>query len=760
MNESLRQPLIEYGRLLMAKVAGGESVTMPEWTKNFLALLTAGQEHEANSIEPLQSVFSLVQLAGLHGNPKYLQPVSLSTASAPSGQWKLQPVNRTDAASVARSTLFTEFIRATSDEQSLERFGYVMRKYASTLPNTYGEPGVSLFEQWKLIAALAHIAGNIEKPPQKFGLVGGDIPGIQSFISLITSKGAAKGMRGRSVFIQLLGSALVQRIVDELGLGSANIVYDAGGNFVILTGWDESLPARIEAISNEVNRLLLQGTTTETVRFDGFHSDLAVAIAAVELPVTALQIHTSAGGHLSQWQQAEGHLKKAVAAAKQRPFADLALSSAEDWQLLFDPEVSETADFCAVCRRQRRANELFKDLDRENTEPTSIAPATQCPECAGFKDLAESLTRPESRLLIDMQMPTTVTGWQHALFVVSKKWYSISSDKRARGDVTLAMDLDHFPATDLDGFRLLARTTPVEGGAIVDNELLANKSKGMRRLGVLKMDVDKLGELFAFGLPQRTITATAELSTSMDRFFSAWLDRICKRVADTKEKFYVLYAGGDDLFAVGPWTAIVQLAQEINRDFEAYTGQNPALHLSAGISVVDGKSPLHTAGRLAEQALHDAKNKDKDQPAQAKNAISFLDEVYHWREFTEVDKLHLELFNLVEVDGLPKSLLTTLRSIEVRYHKDKNTERGQWANAKARTREGTVKVYFGPWMWRQAYALARIRDRQKDKEIQSRIQQLEDKLLDGAIQDLGLAARWAQWELREEKTNGEADKSN
>ena len=82
----------------------------------------------------------------------------------------------------------------------------------------------------------------------------------------------------------------------------------------------------------------------------------------------------------------------------------------------------------------------------------------QCPECAGFNKLASDLAR-GSRLLIDMQQPADTAGWQQALFEVCGKWYSIGREKDL-GDITLALGLDGFPGERVDGFKLLANTTP------------------------------------------------------------------------------------------------------------------------------------------------------------------------------------------------------------------------------------------------------------------------------------------------------------
>jgi hypothetical protein len=63
-----------------------------------------------------------------------------------------------------------------------------------------------------------------------------------------------------------------------------------------------------------------------------------------------------------------------------------------------------------------------------------------------------------------------------------------------------------------------------------------------------------------------------------------------------------------------------------------------------------------------------------------------------------------------------------------------------------------VQAYYGPWMWRQAYALKRLGEGRSTGVVE-RLQHLEEALLQGQIAHLGLAARWAQWWTRKEHSS-------
>ena len=289
MNEYTSRQVRDYGRLLVSRVAGDSRSPDPPWVAPFLSML-GGDQAKSDTSAPLQWILSRLVLDDASSDPLYLRPEALTTRrdGGEPQRWRLSPVSLAEAQATGRQQLYQEFLHhAEGQPDDFVHFFHLMRKYASTLPNTYGEPGVSLFEQWKTIAALVEISGTTEHAPEKLGLVSGDIPGIQRTINMITSKGAAKAMRGRSAFIQLLGHATVDRLLAELQLGMANIVYDAGGNFLLLTGWNDDVELAVREASNGINKVLLTGTDSDPKRFKGFHGDLAVALAAVEIQSTA-----------------------------------------------------------------------------------------------------------------------------------------------------------------------------------------------------------------------------------------------------------------------------------------------------------------------------------------------------------------------------------------------------------------------------------------------------------------------------------------
>jgi len=273
---------------------------------------------------------------------------------------------------------------------------------------------------------------------------------------------------------------------------------------------------------------------------------------------------------------------------------------------------------------------------------------------------------------------------------------------------------------------------------------LQSQAHGIDRLGVLRMDVDSLGDLFKDGFgkgkdSRATLARVATLSFQLSLFFEGWIKQLCEKHAGL---IYAVYAGGDDMFLIGPWDQMPVLAHTIADDLRRYASDNPDVHVSGGLAFIHGKYPAYQAADDAKDALDAAKDIDAD-----KNAFSFLGQVWKWLGFDGVRDKFKRLVKIAgdpkdeDIDGGlggPQAILQVLQQL-ARSEKDKRTKRGQ--------------TVWGRWMWHGAYLLTRMAERER-----SRNQPLHDELLNirnelsknnyGEIGQWGAAARWAQLWLR------------
>ena len=161
---------------------------------------------------------------------------------------------------------------------------------------------------------------------------------------------------------------------------------------------------------------------------------------------------------------------------------------------------------------------------------------------------------------------------------------------------------------------------------------LAKAAKGIELIGCLRMDVDNFGELFSGELVKSGIAGLSNLSRSMNLFFKGYLNEICGmnlgglsaedypdsplditgKKASKKDYRHVsiVYAGGDDLFIVGAWDDVAELAFDINTCFREFSCSNPEVHLSAGVTLHKPKFPLYQMARTAEDAEKAAKENE------------------------------------------------------------------------------------------------------------------------------------------------------
>jgi CRISPR-associated protein Csm1 len=216
------------------------------------------------------------------------------------------------------------------------------------------------------------------------------------------------------------------------------------------------------------------------------------------------------------------------------------------------------------------------------------------------------------------------------------------------------------------GFRFLGHHAPSR--AVIEEpgesdlltfEEMAKRGRGLDqelsydRLGVLRLDVDDLGAIFASGLGAQTdFVRVASLSREMQLYFAGYLNELARQ-----HDMYVVYSGGDDAFLVGSWYNTLHFTEALRRSFARFTVGNPAVSFSAGLFVCSPFYPVarfyREAGRLEEQAK-DFGRPDTDPTAATKNAIAVFDHVYDWPRFAEMFAKAEELNGLVLRQGETK----------------------------------------------------------------------------------------------------------
>ena len=149
-------------------------------------------------------------------------------------------------------------------------------------------------------------------------------------------------------------------------------------------------------------------------------------------------------------------------------------------------------------------------------------------------------------------------------------------------------------------------------------EELAAQAAGVERLGVLRADVDNLGQAFVHGFESaengskyNTVSRTATFSRKLSIFFKRHVNKLLQNGvyylnADNEQgKRYaaVVYSGGDDVFIVGAWDDILGFAVDLHKSLSEFSQQT--LSISAGIGIYPPTYPIAAMAResgLLEEA--------------------------------------------------------------------------------------------------------------------------------------------------------------
>ncbi len=630
----------------------------------------------------------------------------------------LVPVPSAAAGKEAYAGLWDSFV---AECQSLNRTDFrlltdqmlaLLEKYTMFVPSAAwrSETDISLYHHLKSTAAIASClyqdgldAAALNEHLTAFDnpvgsgravayLVGGDVSGIQGFIYNLRAKGALKGLRGRSLYLQLLPEAIAGMVLDEFGLSRANLLYCGGGHFYALVPATGDAESRLAGISRRVDKTLL----------DAHSGRLSVVFASQGLKPQDFG--------REDFGRAWDDLHARLAREKKRRFRSL-LAQPEGVSEVLGPSGSGgEKPACSVCG--------------DETDEKGAGGNPLCSMCASFADLSSRLK--DATVMVEARTDRRVEqpqAWFDVLANVGRE-YRFAPKPEPAGSAWLINGTD-FVQQDLNGFRFLAKHVPEGKSGTASLEEISGRGDGIQHWGVVRADVDNLGETFKEGLkPDRSISRLSMLSYLLSYFFSARVQAIAQE-SDYKDRVYLAYSGGDDLFAIGPWSVLPDFAERIKDEFARFTSER--LTLSGGIFVAPSdRFPVYEAADLAG----DAESKAKSENPREKNRLNFLGSTLLWNELDDVRVVKNDLVGLL-ADGLPKSILGILRS--------------SWQQQKE-AKGGQIPMYP---IWRLLYAFKRLKTR-SNKELTQRIDELEHKVVasNGLHPHLDLIIRWAEYEAR------------
>lgn len=574
------------------------------------------------------------------------------------------PTSLDEARKTGYEALFEEFTRSMAAlpldmgvRHYTDSLISLMEQYTWCIPsNTWHSlPDISLYDHALSTASIAQalhayhaekggMPGEGRQTLPKFILFGGDLSGIQRYIfGLDKSHGAgvAKLFRARSFLLQAITRSVVIDLLDRLNLSPVARIMDAGGRFVLLLPATDAVRSVLPEFEEELQRWFL----------NRFGAELSLVCSfATELTEEDLE--------LSRFRDKLDDMNDHLDLRKKGKFDRVMAPGASPLIELGD--FGEDGD-CKICHKRPANGEATAAFAKEQGRTIEI-----CGDCYDqITQIGRRLPDPNTR------------------FAVYRKGGGAGQGIRLFGDMTLSFERDvkvadngileianlrnrskfafhpvagHLPTITDDDMALwkthgLVRTESnritLDGeeamaGMPKTFQMLALASKhefqqngkrelrGKAFLGALKADVDNLGFIFSIGLRERlSVSRFTGLSRMLNHFFSEYL---IQRIKKDFSNIYVVFAGGDDLFLLGPWTDIVRFGKEVSSNFARFTADNGEITISAGISVVKPALPVQTIARLAEETLDESKGFTLTN-GKRKNAVTLFDTTVSWDDF-------------------------------------------------------------------------------------------------------------------------------
>ena len=621
----------------------GEAST-DESVSKALALVGIDADQVQVNHQPLGSIFSIIGDASSIKNKKISWQVL-------DPQRIVYPTEKADGVSLNIPELEENWEQLPANENLALA---LVEKYGTFLSISPKMPHISFYDAVKSAAAIHDclpdhgcLESDCVDKDKPFLLVSGDFSGIQDAIYTIASSGALKTLRARSFMLELLTEHIIYEIQQATDCGRYSLIFSGGGGFSLLVPNTSDNREAINAFINIINEWLLE-------QF-GFQLFLAVHCE----PVGKKDLIGDPFKNI--WESMADKMAK----QKQRKFWDTA-----NFKGLFCPEMPtqlSNQDACQITHRDDlpncemapeelqgvgRVSKLAYRLWALGDRLTEFEYIVRLPKSSAPMDdfkggtllfpthdsqYAEYKTDRLSQVSGNYDARWVVNSWDLANYR-DNKTFPFLFGRYVRSVAALSSAAQTLEKEEYQRDHDKEMHNPK--GTTASFSGLAKAAQGSDFIGCLRMDVDNFGDLFSRKLVDPSIAAISNLSRSMNLFFKGYLNQICgMELGDLGKENHplnitgeckpngrdvsIVYAGGDDLFIVGAWDDIAELAFDINACFKKFSSYNPDVHLSGGVTLHKPKFPRYQMARISKQAEEAAK-RNENQNGETKNSLALF----------------------------------------------------------------------------------------------------------------------------------------
>ena len=473
-----------------------------------------------------------------------------------------------------------------------------------------------------------------------------DVSGIQKFIYTISSAGALKGLRARSFYLEILMEHILDELLMRLQLSRSCLIYSGGGHCYLLLPNTSRAIQITEQHRRDVNQWFMK------------QFGVALYIAGGHAACSANDFRNEPEGSYSELFRT---VSRRISMEKSHRYR------AEDILGLNHLHMSGKRE-CRICRR------TDDELDAEG----------RCRICSALNHLsAEILYQDYFIVMTDPQ--------EQSLPLPGERYLTAGNEKKLRQLMERDTYVRSYTKNQLCTGKHVTTKLWVGNHQTGDTfEMLAEKAEGIKRLAVLRGDVDNLGNAFVNGFRRdreggryATLSRTAALSRQLSLFFKLHLNQLLQKGKSNIfsdggiRQLCVVYSGGDDVFLVGAWNDVLDAAADLKNAFERYT--EGTLTISCGVGLCDSSYPIN------RMALETAELEDYSKKLEGKNAITLFEREgrYSWDVYQQSvlqDKYRVvhEYMTVTQQRGkaFVYHLLDLLREAEETYGRESSGDSG------------------------------------------------------------------------------------
>lgn len=440
-----------------------------------------------------------------------------------------------------------------------------------------------------------------------------DVSGIQDFIYTIATQKVLKGLRTRSFYLEIVIEHCIDTLLERTGLTRANLIYSGGGHAYIILPNTDGIKEILVEYEKQINDWFMEY----------YRTDLYIASGYSECSANSFCNEPS-----GSYKEMFAEVSKKISDKKMKRY------SSDVIKKLNAIEQKDGSRECKVCHRMDK-------LTKED----------KCEICEGIENISKDILNMDLFAVVSEKISESSLPLPFGYNLVALR--KEEADKLEKnGQLKRVYSKNNL---DIDDSYIKIWVGDYHNGD--DFSTLSNSASGIKRLAVMRADVDNLGQAFVSGFENSksknldqyvTLSRTATFSRKLSMFFKLHINEILANGEFTmssakeagKRNALIVYSGGDDLFVIGSWDDIVEFSVDLSRKFKKFS-QN-TLTVSAGIDLYPEKYPVAVMAKKTGELEEVSKGMD------GKNAVTIVGEEnsYKWKDLDE--KVLGEKYNIIE----------------------------------------------------------------------------------------------------------------